>query len=135
MDSNDDLRACRAYYRPEVAAMLNIPEAWLRGWVADRSIPHQRRGKPGPRQRGVWFTYDDVLEIGRMLPDLMTSRRANTRAEGRTTATGHSEPAPTVAACPESVQAPGAEVSDDLLMRFSQLRSTKARAVGDGMDA
>ena len=40
-----------------------------------------QNGKPGPRQRGVWFTYDDILAIGRMLPGLMTGRQANGRAQ------------------------------------------------------
>ncbi|WP_233517748.1 hypothetical protein [Geodermatophilus marinus] len=26
--------------------------------------------------RGVWFTWDDVLAIGAMLPDLMTTRQS-----------------------------------------------------------
>ena len=36
--------------------------------MTGHKVPHQRSGKPGPRQRGVWFTYDDILAIGRMLP-------------------------------------------------------------------
>lgn len=49
--------------------------------MSKRVVPHQRTGKPGKRQRGVWFTYDDILQIGRMLPDVLSGRQANSRAE------------------------------------------------------
>jgi hypothetical protein len=55
--------------------MLHIPDLWLKGWVTDGVVPHRRRGA-----RGVRFTYDDVLETGRLLPELLSVRRANSRA-------------------------------------------------------
>ena len=38
--------------------------------------PHQWSGAV----RGVWFTYDDIVAIGQMLPKLMTGTQANSRA-------------------------------------------------------
>lgn len=38
-----------------------------------RAVPHQRSGKT----RVVWFTYDDIIAIGRMLPQLITGIQAN----------------------------------------------------------
>ena len=78
---DDDFKTLRRYTRREAATLLRIPEAWLKEWVTSRVVQHQRSGKPGPRQRGVWFTYDDIVAIGRMLPELMTTRQANGRAE------------------------------------------------------
>jgi hypothetical protein len=60
---------------------LHIPQAWLKRWVTDRSIPHQRSGKPGGvQQREVWFTWADILAIGLMLPELMTPRQTKRAA-------------------------------------------------------
>jgi hypothetical protein len=78
MDTSDAFVTLRRYERKEVAAMLNISDAWLKKWVTGRCVPHQRSGTV----RGVWFTYDDAVAIGRMLPELMTGRQANSRAEG-----------------------------------------------------
>ena len=79
--NDNDLKTLRRYSRQETAALLHISDSWLKGWVTEDAVPHQRSGKPGPRQRGVWFTYDDVLAIGKLMPSLMTARRANKRAE------------------------------------------------------
>lgn len=76
-----DLTTLRRYTRDEAATTLNIPATWLKVWVTAGQVPHQRSGKPGPRQRGVWFTYDDLVAIGRMLPELMSGRQANSRVE------------------------------------------------------
>lgn len=84
MTDHDDFTALRRYTRQEASARLNISDSWLKNLVTQRAVPHQRSGKPGPRQRGVWFTYDDILAIGRMLPGLMTGRQANGRAERHT---------------------------------------------------
>jgi hypothetical protein len=36
-----------------------------------------RSGDPnGKQQRGVWFTWADILAIGEMLPELLTERQA-----------------------------------------------------------
>jgi hypothetical protein len=44
-------------------------------------MPHQRSGKPdGKQQRGVWFTWADILAIGELLPELMTPRQAERTA-------------------------------------------------------
>ena len=78
---NDQLATVRCYKRAEVAEILNIPETWLKLWVTARFIPHQRSGNPnGKQQRGVWFTWTDILAIGDMLPELMTVRRAKKAA-------------------------------------------------------
>lgn len=69
MNENDDQKTLRRYTRAEAAAKLNISDTWLlKVWVTDGAVPHQRSGKPGPRQRGVWFTYANILEIGRLCP-------------------------------------------------------------------
>ena len=77
MNEDDDFKTLRRYTRQEAAAKLNIDDGWLKAWVTANCVPHQRKGKV----RGVWFTYDDIVAIGRMLPELMTTRQANGRAE------------------------------------------------------
>lgn len=79
MNENDDFKTLRRYTHKEAAAKLNLPIWWLKDWVSKDLVPHQRKGEV----RGVWFTYDDIIAIGRMLPDLMTTRQANVRAEAR----------------------------------------------------
>ena len=72
----EQLTPVRRYTRAEAAQALNIPETWLKRWVTARCIPHQRSGDPnGKQQRGVWFTWDDILAIGAMLPELTTKRQ------------------------------------------------------------
>jgi hypothetical protein len=74
---NEQLATLRRYERAEAAQILNIKETWLKRWVTARCIPHQRSGNPdGVQQRGVWFTWADILAIGQMLPELMTERQA-----------------------------------------------------------
>jgi hypothetical protein len=74
---DEQLATRRRYTRADAAQVLNIKETWLTRWVTARCIPHQRRGNPdGRQQRGVWFTWADILAIGEMLPELMTSRQA-----------------------------------------------------------
>ena len=68
----EQLAPVRRYTRAEAARALNVPETWLKRWVTERRVPHQRKG----RQRGVWFTWSDILSIGAMLPELMTNRQA-----------------------------------------------------------
>jgi len=78
---DEQLAIVRAYKRPEVAEMLNIPETWLKRWVSANCIPHRRSGDPDAKQqRGVWFTLADILRIGEMLPELMTRRQAKQTA-------------------------------------------------------
>jgi hypothetical protein len=77
----EQLATRRCYTRAEAAQALNIKETWLKRWVTARCIPHQRSGNPdGKQQRGVWFTWADILAIGEMLPDLMTARQAKQAA-------------------------------------------------------
>ncbi|PWW20887.1 hypothetical protein JD79_00011 [Geodermatophilus normandii] len=81
--TNEQLDTLRRYDRAEAAQILNIPETWLKRWVTARCIPHQRSGHPdGVQQRGVWFTWADILAIGQMLPELMTERQAKRAAAG-----------------------------------------------------
>jgi hypothetical protein len=78
---DEQLAIVRRYKRREAAEKLNIPETWLKRWVSARCVPHQRSGDPGAKQqRGVWFTLSDIVEIGRMLPELMTPRQAQAAA-------------------------------------------------------
>ena len=68
----EQLAPVRRYTRAEAARALNVPETWLKRWVIERRVPHQRMG----RQRGVWFTWSDILSIGAMLPELMANLQA-----------------------------------------------------------
>ena len=73
----EQLAPVRRYTRAEAAQALNIKDTWLKRWVTARCIPHQRSGDPnGKQQRGVWFTWNDILAIGAMLPELMTNGQA-----------------------------------------------------------
>jgi hypothetical protein len=73
----EQLATRRRYTRAEAAQALNVKDTWLKRWVTARCIPHQRSGDPnGKQQRGVWFTWADILAIGEMLPELMTERQA-----------------------------------------------------------
>ncbi|WP_341927875.1 hypothetical protein [Nocardioides psychrotolerans] len=114
MTDHTDLIAFRRHTRKEAAVMLNVPDTWLKVWVTADKVPHQRSGQPGPRQRGVWFTYDDILAIGRLLPSLMTGRQANGRAES-----------PAEQPASEPIVSP--EVGADLLGQFAGLRSLRTR--------
>ena len=123
----EDFKTLRRYTRQEAAAILQVKDSILRSLVSKRAVPHQRTGKPGKRQRGVWFTYDDILETGRMLPDLLSGRQANSRAEAPLTAAE-----PTDGTHPEEPGAPVAravisDVSDDELARYRELVCLKRR--------
>lgn len=129
MEDIDELKALRRYTREEVADLLGIPETWLKRWVTEDAVPHQRSGQPGPRQRGVWFTYDNILEIGGMLSGLMSDRQANSRAEGRsgTDAKTHGSagPDPHIGR-PSGTEFPPSEEPSEDLTRFLNLRSTRS---------
>jgi hypothetical protein len=115
MSTPEPFVTLRRYTRTEVAAMLNIPDTWLKRWVTDDAIPHRRSGAV----RGVWFTYDDVLAIGVLLPALMTPRQANGRAERRSMGE-------TVGPATDSAAAMAAS-GDHSPARFHGLRSLHAR--------
>jgi hypothetical protein len=74
--TEEQLAAVRRYTSAEVVQMLNIPAKWLKELVRERRVPHQRTGPT----KGVWFTAEDVLKIGEMLPDLMSRRRSSGEA-------------------------------------------------------
>lgn len=118
MDITDELVTLRRYTRAEVATLLGIYETWLKKWVTANCIPHQRSG----RTRGVWFTYDDVLAIGQLLPSLMTGTQANARAEGRTAVLGQDDE---VRDLPIDRTHPA--TLDDVADVFGGLRSLRAR--------
>jgi hypothetical protein len=105
MDTN--MTEWRRYTRSEAAAMLNIRDYWLRDWVSQHRIPHQRKGA-----RGVWFTLSDIENIGRQLPSLMSPRQGNSRAARENGAAG-TAPAPVDAG------------TVDLMTRFGGLRSAR----------
>ena len=71
--TDEQLAVVRRYTSAEVVKMLNIPGKWLRELVRERRVPHQRTGLT----KGVWFTAEDVLKIGEMLPELMAHRRSS----------------------------------------------------------
>jgi hypothetical protein len=117
MIEDDDFKTYRRYTRQEAAAMLHIDDRWLKEWVTKQCIPHQRKGEV----RGVWFTYADILAIGRMLPDLMTTWQANGRAEASVSTAP--EPAVDAEATPPAASADiGGSVSAEQLARFRNLR-------------
>jgi hypothetical protein len=100
----EQLAPVRRYTRAEAAQALNIKDTWLKRWVTARCIPHQRSGDPnGKQQRGVWFTWNNILAIGAMLPDLMTNSQA----------------------CEVARSASAAVPSDELLDRWARLSSAR----------
>ncbi|MGZ4658086.1 MAG: hypothetical protein ACXVGE_14275 [Blastococcus sp.] len=107
--TDEQLAAIRRYTSAEVVQMLNIPAKWLKELVRDDRVPHRRTGAT----RGVWFTAEDVLKIGEMLPDLMSRRRT----------IGEARPAD---GQPDDVGVPGtpapAEPSAQMLAEWAQLR-------------
>ena len=99
---NEQLASVRCYKGAEVAEILNIKDTWLKRWVTARCIPHQRSGNPdGVQQRGVWFTWADIMAIGQMLPELMTPRQAKRAAA-----------ADAPSAAPDAPQPPATDVLD-----------------------
>jgi hypothetical protein len=66
---DEQLATRRCCTRAEAAKALNIKDTWLKRWVTACCVPHQRSGDPnGKQQRGVWFTWADILAIGRCSP-------------------------------------------------------------------
>jgi hypothetical protein len=126
LDDND-FKTFRRYSRRDAANLLHVPDSWLKNWVTNNAVPHQRSGKPGPRQRGVWFTYGDILAIGEMMPSLMTTRQANSRAEGQLDGAPNRLPGerPLSLAGGEDVP-PANSVSDDAWQAFANLSSLRA---------
>lgn len=124
---SDELRTLKRYKRADAAQLLNIPEHWLRDWVSQDLVPHQRKGTT----RGVWFTWEDIVSTGRALPTLMTSRQGNRRAEAQDpdsrdadaeeARTPDRDPRVRLAA-PSSTEGCDAE---ELLDRFAALRSSR----------
>ncbi len=118
MTENDELKTLRRYTRQEAALMLNINDRWLKEWVSENLVPHQRKGQV----RGVWFTYEDVVAIGGMLPTLMSDRQANGRSEvtaatAARAAAGHEE-----SECGVLEARVRGAVSTDQIVRFRDLR-------------
>lgn len=111
---NNELRPVRRYTRIEAAEALNISQYWLRDWVAEGRVPHRRKGK----QRGVWFTWEDIIAIGEMLPALMTSRQGTGRAEAATGDAG--------ADAGPSAGGTTAGLPPDVLASFAGLRSLRS---------
>ena len=104
----------RRYTSNEVVTLLGIEPTWLKRWVTADLVPRQRSGA----QCGVWFTYAHICAIGRLLPNLMTGRQANGRAEesnARAVVVIDSQVAKDVAP----------DVSDDEFASFLHLRSVR----------
>jgi hypothetical protein len=74
--TDEQLAAVRRCTSDEVVKMLNIPAKWLKELVREGRVPHQRTGPT----KGVWFTAEDVLNIGEMLPELMSHGRTSAEA-------------------------------------------------------
>jgi hypothetical protein len=73
MNTPDEFTNLRRYPRGGVWATLAIPETRLKEWVTDG--PYRARGSSNVR--GVWFIYDDIVVLGGLLPQVMTSGQAN----------------------------------------------------------
>jgi hypothetical protein len=71
--TEEQLAAVRLYTAGEVVTMLRLKPTWLKNWITQQRIPHVRSGA----ERGVCFTAEHVLEIGRMLPELLGGRRGS----------------------------------------------------------
>lgn len=121
----EDFKTLRRYSRQEVAAILKVKDSWLKEWVWKRVVPHQRSGEPGPHQRGVWFTYDDILATGALMPSLMSGRQANSRAEVPVTTTEPTEGEHAEEPAALVVQAIIGDVADDELARYRELASLR----------
>ena len=124
MTQLDEFTALRRYSRKQAACLLHIPDTWLKRWVTAHEVPHQRSGKPGPRQRGVWFTYDDIVQIGRMLPSLMSCREANSRAEGDSKL-ADAAPAAHLMGQDHGQAEAASDIVDDEFLRYLELASLR----------
>ena len=116
MTENDDLKRLRRNTRAEAAATLNIPH--LAEGLGDRwsdATSAQRQARPPATGRVVHLRRH--LEIGRLLPSLMTGRQANSRAEGSI--------APVAVNEANVAMSVATEVSDEDLACFLNLRSAR----------
>jgi hypothetical protein len=43
MIENEDFKTLRRHTRQEAAGILNVYERWLKEWVSDNLVPHQRK--------------------------------------------------------------------------------------------
>lgn len=111
---DEQLAAVRRYTSAEVVQMLNVPTKWLKELVRDRRVPHQRTGAT----KGVWFTAADVLEIGRMLPALMSRSQMGAAADSS---------APSLSAG-LSGGPTGPEVAPDVVAGWARLTAHRPRA-------
>jgi len=74
--TEDEIAALRCYKPAEVVRLLNIPAKRLKTWVQENRVPYQCAGV----ERGVWFTAEDIRQIGEKLPELMGGPRGGRRA-------------------------------------------------------
>jgi hypothetical protein len=132
--TDDDFRTLRCYLPAEAVVLLQIKPTWLKEWITKRAIPLQLSGT----ERGVWFTYEDLQTIGRMLPALMTERQENARARSGKPATARLDSSTIPAPCevagtpgelagerPELATLPTAGPSADEMLRFASMRSVR----------
>jgi hypothetical protein len=88
--TEEQLAAVRLYTSQEVVKALRLKPTWLKRWITEERVPHVRAGV----KRGVRFTAAHVLEIGRMLPDLLGGQRgASVASEAEVRAAGVDLPA------------------------------------------
>ena len=76
--TEEQLAAVRLYTSEEVVEKLGLKPTWLKNWITENRVPHLRSGV----DRGVQFTAAHILEIGRMLPELLGGRRGGSPASG-----------------------------------------------------
>jgi hypothetical protein len=74
--TEEQLAAVRLYTSREAVEKLGLKPTWLKRWITAERVPHVRAGA----ERGVGFTAAHVLEIGRMLPDLLGGQRGASMA-------------------------------------------------------
>jgi hypothetical protein len=93
-----------------VVEKLGLKAKWLKTWITQNRVPHVRSGV----DRGVRFTAADILEIGRMLPQLLGGRRG-----------GHT--LSTTDAAIELSASPRREPSADAIAGWAQLSAHRPR--------
>jgi len=76
--TEEQLAAVRLYTSEEVVEKLALKLTWLKNWITENRVPHLRSGV----DRGVQFTAAQILEIGRMLPELLGGRRGGSLTGG-----------------------------------------------------
>jgi len=77
--TEEQFAAVRLYTSEEVVEKLGLEPTSLKDWITDNRVPHLRSDV----ERGVQFGAAHILEIGRMLPELLGGRRGGSPPAAR----------------------------------------------------